>query len=210
MRSSTTFALLLSLATLWGCASQTIAGSVPPRVDLHGYGKVGLVEFASNSSATINARATREFESHLQAAQPAVRIVGLGSRESLLAVVGSRQLDSQALRKIGAKYGVDAIFVGTLNYSEPTAESKASDAIQPQGGVRVELRGDISYTLMETSTGASLWSSSAWAHRPLGSVKVSAEQGANGVVRGPSNPREEMVASLVYELTEDLRPSPAR
>ena len=55
MRSFTRFALLLSLATLWGCSS-TVTVPVPPRVDLQGFGTVGLLDFASNSNATINAQ----------------------------------------------------------------------------------------------------------------------------------------------------------
>ena len=204
MRWSTTFALLRSLATLWGCSSQPVTASVLPRVDVQSYGKLGLVSFASNSDPTINAQVTREFESNVRAAQPGTRMVELGSRESLLAAVGCRELDAQALRKIGAKYGVDAIIVGNLNYSEPKAE-----VIQPEDGARVKLRGDIAYTLMETRTGDSVWSSLAWASRPLGRVKVAAEQGMSGAMRGPSNPRAEMVASLVYDLTGDFRPSSA-
>jgi hypothetical protein len=210
MRSSTKFALLLSLALLWGCSSQTVTVPVPPRVDLQGFGTLGLVEFSSNATPSINAQTTREFGTHIHAAQPGTRIVKLGSRESLLAAVGRRELDAQALRKIGEKYGVEAIFVGSLSYSEPRTEVKITDVSKLEGGVRVDLRGDISIELMETRSGASMWSSSAWARRQLGRVNVSAEQGVSGGMRGSSNPREEMVPSLVYHLTEDFRPSSVR
>jgi hypothetical protein len=61
---------------------------------------------------------------------------------------------------------------------------------------------------METSTGASVWSSSAWAKRQIGRVNV-ADQGVSVGV-GKSNPREEMVPALVYQLTHDFRPSSVR
>jgi hypothetical protein len=209
MRKFAGFAgMLLSLATLWGC-SHTVTVPVPPRVELQSFGTLGLVDFASNSNPAINAQTTREFESHIHAAQPGTRIVELGTRESLLAAVGSRQLDAQTLRKIGERYGVDAVFVGSLNYSEPKTEVKVTDATKLEGGVRIEVRGDISSKLVETRTGASVWSSSAWARRQLGRVNLSAEQGVSGVMRS-SNPREEMVPSLVYHLTEDFRPSLVR
>ena len=202
-------AVLLSLTALWGC-SHTVTVQVPPRVDLQSYGTLGLVDFASNSNGSINAQTTREFESHVHAAQPGTRIVELGSRDALLAAVGSRQLDAQALRRIGEKYGVDAIFVGSVSYSEPKTEVKVTDVARLEGGVRVELRGDINGKLIETRTGASVWSSSAWARRQLGSMSVSAEQGINGAMRSSSSPREEMVPSLVYHLTEDFRPTSVR
>jgi len=101
MRKSAAFALMLSLAMLWGC-SHTVVVPVPPRVDLQSYGTLGIVEFASNSDPVVNARTTREFQSHIHAAQPGTRIVELGTPDSLLAAVGSRQLDAQALRRIVA------------------------------------------------------------------------------------------------------------
>lgn len=211
MRPFARFALLLgSIALLWGCGSKTVLVSVPPRVQLQEFGTLGLVEFDSNAHAGINAQTTREFESHVHAAQPGTRIVELGSRETLLASVGGRQFDAPTLRRIGERYGVDAIFIGALTYSEPRADVKlATDAKALEGGVRVEVRGDISSKLVETRSGASVWSSSAWARRSLGKLNVSAEQGVSGAVRG-GNPREEMVTSLVYHLTEDFRPGTVR
>ena len=172
-------------------------------------GTLGLVEFDSNSNRAIDVQTTREFASHIQAAQPGTRIVELGSRESLLASVGGRELDALTLRRIGDKYGVDAIFVGSLTYSEPKTNVKITDMSRLEGGVRIEVRADIYSKLVETRTGAGVWSSSAWARRTLGKVHVSAEQGVSGAMRS-SNPREEMVPALVYHLTEDFRPSTAR
>jgi hypothetical protein len=204
MRWSTPFALLLSLATLWGCSTPKLfaPAAVPPRVNLQGYGALGLVEFASNSDTVIGAQTTREFESHIQSAQPGARFIDLGSRESLLAAVGAEQLDARALRRIGRKYGVDAIFVGKLSYSEPKAQSPDSTAAPPDAGAGAELRGDIVYTLMETHSGDSVWRNSASERRPLGRMKVSAQG-----TRDAANPHQAMVPSLVYRVTEDFRPS---
>lgn len=179
MRRIAGFALLLSLAMLWGC-TRTVLVPVPPRMDLRSYGTLGIVEFASNSDSAINTRATREFQAHIHSAQPGTPFVELGSREAVLAAVGGRQLDAGALRKIGEKYGVNAIFVG-----------------------------DISSRLVETRTGATVWSSSAWATRQVGRVSVSPEGGVSGAIRS-SNPREDMVPALVYHLTQDFRPGSVR
>jgi hypothetical protein len=208
MRTYAGFTLLLSLAMMWGCSS-TVLVSVPPRMDLKSYGTLGIVEFGSNSDAAINARATRQFQEQIQAAQPGTRFIELGSREGLLAAVGGRQLDADALRKIGDKYGVAAIFLGDLAYSEPQTDVKLTDFTKLEGGMRTEIKGDISSRLVEARTGASVWSSSAWARRQIGRLSVSAEHGVSGGV-SQSNPREEMVPALVYQLTHDFRPSTAR
>jgi len=199
---------LLSLAMLCGC-SRTVLVAVPPRMDLRAYGTLGIVEFASNSSGAINARVTRQFQEQIQAAQPGTRFVELGSREALLASLGAKQLDSSALRKIGEKYAVDAMFLGEIAYSEPKTDVRINDLTKLDGAVRAEMRGDISSRLVETRTGASVWSSSAWAKRQIGGLSVSAEHGVSGSVR-KSDPREEMVPALVYHLTQDFRPSSVR
>jgi hypothetical protein len=210
MRRPAVFALLLSLAMLWGCSSsRTVLVNVPPRMDLKSYGMLGIVEFASNANSAINARATREFLSHVHSAQPGTRIVELGSREAALAAVGAKQLDADALRRIGEKYGVEAIVLGEIAYSEPRTDVKITDLSKLEGGVRTEVRGDISAKLVETRTGASVWSSSAWARRQVGHVNVSADQGVSGTLRN-SDPREEMLPALVSNLTQDLRPTSVR
>lgn len=182
---------------------------VPPRMDLKSYATLGIIEFASNSESAAHVDATRKFQEQIQSAQPGTRFIELGKREALLAEIGSRQLDAKSLRRIGEKYGVAAIFVGDIVYSEPKTDVKITDLTKLDAGVRTEIRGDISSRLIETSTGASVWSSSAWARRQLGHLSVSAEQGVSGAVR-KANPREEMVPALVYQLTHDFRPSSAR
>lgn len=208
MRNTAAYTLLMAFAMLWGC-SHTVVVPVPPRMDLKGYGTLGVVEFTSNSDSAINARATREFQSHIHSAQPGTRLLELGSRDALLAAVGGRQLDADALRKVGAKYGVDAVFVGEIAYSEPTTDVTVTDITKLEGRMRTEVRGDISSRLLETRTGASVWSSSAWAKRQVGRLNVSAEQGVSGSMRN-ADPREEMVPALIFHLTQDFRPSSVR
>jgi len=199
---------LLAAALLAAC-SRTVVVPVPPKMDLKGYGPVGIVDFNSNSEQGLSARATRQFQEQVQSAQPGTRFVELGDRQQLLAAVGAKQLDTPALRKIGAKYGVSALFIGDLAYSEPRTDVKVSDITKLEGGVRTEIRGDISARLLETASGASVWSMSGWARRQMGAVHVSAERGISGG-RSGSNPREEMVPALVSEITHDFRPTYVR
>jgi hypothetical protein len=200
---------LLSLAFAWGCSSNTVLVTVPPRVDLKTYSTVGIVDFSSNADRGVGARASRQFQEQVQAAQPGTRFIELGDRDALLAEIGGRQLDATALKKIGQKYGVAAVFLGDVVYSEPRMDVKLSDITKLEGGVRAEMRGEIYSRLLETGTGASVWSSSAWARRQLGSFSVSADQGVSGGM-SKANPREEMVPTLVYQLTHDFRPSTVR
>ena len=200
--------LLLSFALMWGC-SHTVLVPVPPRMDLRGYGTLGIIEFASNADPAINAHATRRFQEHIQAAQPGTRFIELGGRDAVLAGLGSRQFDVDTLKQVGAKYGVDAIFLGDLTYSEPRTDIDIRDLTKLDGKVRTEIRGDITSRLIETRTGASVWSDSAWATRQIGRLSVSAEQGVSGRM-SQGNDREEMLPTLIHYLTGDFRPTSIR
>ncbi|HEV7477953.1 MAG TPA: hypothetical protein VGO02_09485 [Burkholderiales bacterium] len=206
MRQSVGFTLLLAM--LWGC-SHTELVSVPPKMSLKSYGTLGIVDFASNSDPAINSRATREFQAQIHAAQPGTRLVELGSRETLLAAAGGRQLDVEALRKIAAKYGVDAIFLGDITYSDPVTNVKIGDLSKLEGGMHTEVRGDMSARLVETGTGASVWSSSSWARRQVNRLSISSEQGISGST-GNANPQAEMLPALIGHLTSDFRPTSTR
>ena len=83
------------------------------------------------------------------------------------------------------------------------------DITKLEGGVRTEIKGDISSKLLETKSGASVWSSSAWAKRQLGGVTVSGKNGVSASMRD-SNPRKDMVPALLFHLTEDFRPTSVR
>jgi hypothetical protein len=199
---------LLSVAALCGC-SNTVLITVPPRVDLSAYRTLGVIEFSSNAAGAIGARASQQLQEQVQAAQPGTRFIELGSREAVLAAVGRNQLDAEAARRIGRKYGVAAVFLGDIGYSEPKTDVRVGDLTKLEGGLRTEVRGDISAKLLETESGASVWSNSGWVRRQVGRLNVSAERGVSGSM-SQSDPREEMVPALVYQLTHDFRPSTVR
>lgn len=208
MRTYAAFVILLALVVQWGC-SRTILVPVPPRMDLKSYGTLGIIEFASNSDPAISNYATQQFQEHVQGAYPGTPILELGNREAVLAAVGATQFDADAIAKIGKKYGVTAVFLGDIVYSEPKTDIRLTDINKLEGGVRTEVRGDISTKLMETQSGASVWSSSAWAKRQIGSVSLSTKRGVTATV-GDSNPRKDMVPALILHLTQDFRPKLVR
>lgn len=203
-------AVLLALALLSGCASRTVLVQIPPRVDMAEFPTTGIVEFTSRTADSgASQDATRQFQETVQGAQPGTRFIELGTREQVLAQVGARQLDPESIKKFGAKYGVAAVFLGDINYSEPKVDITALDPLRLQGAVKAEIKGDISSKLVETNTGATVWSSSAWAKRQLGNVHVSATGGVSGHM-GQANPRQEMIPDMVYHLTHDFRPTSTR
>jgi len=208
MRKGAVLALLMSTAVLAAC-TRTVLEPVPPRVDLRSYGTLGIVEFASNASPAIDAKATRDFQARIHSAQPGTPLKELGSREAVLAAVGARQFDAEALTRIGAKYRVDAIFIGEIAYSDPETRVKINDIIRLKGSASTVIRGDITCKLVETRAGASVWSAGAWATRRIGRVSVSAERGVSGAAES-GDPRAEMLSAMLGHLTDDFRPGTVR
>ena len=199
--------LAVLLATGSGCSS-TVLVTVPPRVDLKGYGTLGVVDFTSNSGGAGAARATQQLQEQIQAAQPGTRFIELGGREAVLAAVGRNQLDADAAKRIGKRYGVDAVFLGEIAYSDAKTDIRVNDLTKLDAGLRTEVLGDISARLVETASGASVWSNSGWVRKQVGRVNVS-EQGISASMT-KSDPREEMVPALVYQITHDFRPTTER
>jgi hypothetical protein len=151
----------------------------------------------------------RQFEEQVQEAQPGTRFLELGSRDAVLAGVASSEFNPESLRRIGQKYGVKAVVLGEVVYSEPRTDIKVADITRLEGGVRSELRADIAGRLLETTSGASVWTRSAWTKRQLGALNLSAERAVSGSL-AKADPREEMLKTLVYHLTHDFRPSSVR
>lgn len=206
--------VLLSLVLLSlgfsGCSSGNyVTVRVPPDVDLKSYEAIGVVEFGSNAEASIGRYATERFQSQLQSAQPGTRLVDLGTEQSVLAAVGASKLDADAIRKIGAKFGVAAVFQGNINYSNPRVKiGGITDLAIAQSGARASMRGDMFVKLLETKTAVSVWSNSSWATKQLADVHLSGS-GVSGSVQS-FDPQRDMVPDLVREVTTGLRETTAR
>ena len=127
----------------------------------------------------------------------------------MLGAIGATQLDVDAMTQIGKKYGVSAVFLGEIVYSDPKTDVRVNDITTLDGSIRTEIKGDVSGKLMETQVGASVWSSSAWAKRQLTGVTVSPKRGLRTTI-GDSNPRKDMLPALMFHLTEDFRPRMVR
>jgi hypothetical protein len=201
---------LLVLVSLAGCGGgHYVTVRVPPEVDLKSYEAIGVIEFDSNADPSISRYATERFQSVVQSAQPGTRLLELGSEPSVLAAVGAAKLDPDAIKRIGAKFGVAALFQGHISYSNPKVKiGGLTDMAIAQGGVRADLRGDMFVKLLETKTAASVWSNSSWATKKLGDVRVSGG-GVSGSVQS-FDPQRDMVPDLVREVATGLRETTAR
>ncbi len=158
-----------ALLAATACRSERVL--MPPQVDLSGYGTIGIVEFSSNSKGNLDTYATQKFLQNVQAAQPGVRALELGSEHKLLRAVNAEELDFMAIRKRGEQFGIDALFVGHL---EVTSVKPKVNIGRMLTSMRLEanVSADLTTRLFETKSGATVWTRSARRTAPVASVSL--------------------------------------
>ena len=211
---NTRFAALLLVAftaALTGCSNtKTIRVPVAPRVDLARYQTIGLVAFASNGNADaeLERAATQQFLADIQEAQPGTRIVELGTESQLLSTVNRKFLDTTALKEISQQHGVDAILTGRLDVTKVKPQVSVSSVFKNLG-VKADVDAALSARLIETATGATVWTDSAKMTQEVASASVGRTRRGKGVGHlGLSDKNAAfagMIDPLAFEITDDFR-----
>jgi hypothetical protein len=195
-------AAFVMLAT--GCSNtRTVRVAVPPRVDLRNYQTVGLVGFSSNARNGLDRVATERFLRAVQAAQPGTRVVELGSEQDVLASVGARGWTRDTLRDVKEKHGVDAVVIGRLDLEKEKPQVSFSSMVK-QVDVRQDVNAELIARVVETDSGATMWTDSA-------RCKTNLANGSFGQRSGHFDAKDadqtygEMVDGLVYRVTDAFR-----
>jgi len=194
---------LLSLA----CASAPTESEVeiPPRMYLAEWNTIGIVTFESPVDVKLAGQATRHFLEMLQAAQPEVRIVELGSADAVLSEVGRDALDFEAVRAMGERYGVTAVFTGFLGLEEARPRIKFGDA-PTSVNARMDVAGELAARLTDTGSGALVWSRSTSGLSNVANVGLWGGVPSFGA-KTPEEARNGLVEHLVSELRHDFYPT---
>jgi hypothetical protein len=177
---------------------------LPPLVDLREYPVVGLVEFGSEGAPGIGAQTSAQFLAALQSWQPGVRVLELGSEEALCAALGRDSLSFEAIRAIGDRYGVAAVFTGRVEVGAVTPQVHVARFLQ-SASVGTEVQAALVARLLETGSGATAWTGSSNA----GAQLTRASLGRGHAVFDPGNrdaATAALVRTLVDEVSYDFRP----
>jgi len=193
--------MIVLLIPLWvGCAAKA-----PPKVDLKPYRQIGLLDFTmENASGNIGGVITPTFLIIIKKSQSRVRLKRLGAPGGLLKKIDKQELDSDAVKIIGQRTGVDVLFAGVLTIAnvEPMVELSGISA-----SVKVKARMDFSITarLMSTSTGEIIWTNtvSRW-KQYVPSINVR-QKIPRFEARKPEDAYGELIYDMVHELTRDFR-----
>lgn len=200
MRRLTAVAAIVVLVSGLACASKRVL--VPARMDLHPYGKIGLVTFTvENAKGNLHQFATERFAENVLAAQPGLEILELGNIDTLLARVGERELGILTAQELGRQHGVAAVFAGHLKITNPNVAGGIAGILTPR--LEATIRTDLTVRLLSAQSGGTVWRSSAWATEKVGGVSIVGGQLVFGA-KDPKTAYGPMVNTIVNIVTRDL------
>ncbi len=200
MRRLTAVAAILILVSGLACAAKRVL--VPARMDLHPYGKLGLVTFSvENAKGNLHQFATERFAENVLAAQPGIEILELGNIDTLMQRVGEREVGILTAQELGRRHGVAAVFAGHLKITNPTPSGGIAGILTPH--LEATIRTDLTVRLLSAQSGGTVWRSSAWATEKVGGISIV----GGDVVFGAKDPKTAygpMVNTIVNIVTRDL------
>ena len=200
MRKVSGIALACIVMVGLACASKRVL--VPARVDLHPYGRIGLVTFTvENAKGNLHQFATERFAENVLSAQPGIEILELGNIDTLMQRVGEREVGPLTAQELGKQRGVSAVFAGHLKITNPNVSGGIAGILTPR--LEATIRTDLTVRLLSANSGGTVWRSSAWATQKVGGVSIVGGQ-VNFGARDPKTAYGPMVNTIVNIATRDM------
>ena len=195
--------LLLGVA-LNACGGKKITVELPPHIDLSTMGTIGVIAFDVQSDASLPGDITLKVIQHMQAAQPGVPVLELGNQANVLREVGFDSLDTEAVKAIGKKYGVDTLLTGTLEVTQSVPDVTFGQSMTSMSAATY-VRGNLNARLRQTRTGATLWSNGANGKWKLAGVDLASGSLPTIGVSNSEDKYKKMLQDLARVGTADFR-----
>ena len=201
---STIFVGVLLLIVSFGCSGtkhETV--TLPPRIDLTQHDTIGVIDFTTTAKGKLGPLTTRRFTDLARRDQGLVRIIEFGSESEALSSVGESDVSTETLKALGRKHGVKTIITGELTVSEVKPDIRIHS--WSSGSISGKVNATLAVELIETDTGASIWSTSARSTRTVGHINVFKDGVFSFDAEDPESAYGELVDSLVAQVTRDFR-----
>jgi hypothetical protein len=207
--SSRLSVITLLLVVTFGCggvARQYRTVQIPPRVDLRQHEMIGLIEFDSKEESELASLTSKRFVDMARRDQGLVRMIDLGTVEDAMRAVGQESWNPETFKAIGRTMNVQTILIGELKISDPKPRVNIGAALR-SGSVDAEIKVVLEVQLIETATGASLWSRTAQRGKSIGHISGGKGQPLMVGVEDPERAYADLIESLVAEVTKDFHVS---
>jgi len=177
---------------------------VPPAIQLTEYDLIGMIEFSTNVRGKLGEYVTGEFIEMIQPSHPGVRILELGSEESVLEAVDHEELNIDAIKAIGEKYNVTSVFTGDLDVTNVKPKVSFSPWVKSLS-VKAEVEALLSVRLLDTESSATIWRSSVRGKKDVAEVTMFSDGPFIFDADDPEEAYGDLAEWLVEETTYDLR-----
>jgi hypothetical protein len=177
---------------------------VPPRIDLKQHEVIGIVDFTFSSKGQLGVLATRKFTEEFRRDQGIIRIVALGPQSEVLQKIGRDHFDQAAYKDLGKEHEIKTVITGELIVSGV----RPNVGLTPGFGyisISAEVDATLIVQLVETATGASLWSSSASETKSIGNISFFESRDVAFNAEDPEKAYGKLINSLVQQVTKDFR-----
>jgi hypothetical protein len=190
-------ALVVAVALLFtGCARVY----VPPAIDLKPQEVIGIIQFKTDAKGDLGEFVTQKFIQSITQDQD-LRIVELGDEKAVLEEVGLTHLGPDAFKAIGEKHDLNTVFTGNLDVTEATPSCGFGPGYAT---FEAKVNARLAARLVETATGATVWSNSARDERTVAGVeKFGSSFSFNA--EDPEKAYGDMARSLCRRITHDFR-----
>ena len=198
-RTTTVFIAMAFIAAAAGCFHRN-----PPRVNLEGFGAIGIVQFRSEAKGNIAEYATRIFIEVLVKSQPGARIKELGPEDEVLRDIRANRFSPDALEARRRRFNVDAVILGTLDMSNIRPRVNLLSIISTLS-VSAEVDAVLTARLLDTRDGTTLWTDSARDHKTVAQVSVFRGGDIFFDARDPEKAYGSLIRALVAQTTRDFQ-----
>ncbi|MHB8054258.1 MAG: hypothetical protein ACYDH3_03315 [Candidatus Aminicenantales bacterium] len=176
-----------------------------PRINLERLGTIGFVGFDSRTKGNISDYAGQVFVETLIRSQPRARIKELGPSNMVLGEFGSYRLTPEALDTLGKRYNVDAILVGTLDFSKVRPRIDIASIIIGSINASVDVDVTMSAKLLDTHDGTTFWADSARVRMDVANASVFPGGDVVFDAQDPARAYGDLIEELVSRTTRDFR-----
>ncbi len=209
MRASRIAVLIVLVAGMPACSRREPVPSyqmvqLPPLIDLTEYELIGVLPIHNSSRDDVGPLTTRKLMEWARRDQGIVRMVEVGS------VPGAPRPDRQGrwnpedIKAFGAKHDLRTILAGEIVMSDVKPDIRVAASLR-SGSVTALMDVSLHVELLETSTGASIWSSSAQVRQNVAHLGVSDGRNVTFDASDPEATYGGLVETLVEQVTRDFR-----
>ena len=204
---SWTAAVWIFLTVLWvvGCTHKQKV-MVPPRISLTPFNTIGFIAFSSNVDDRLQQSVTQKFMQRVQSAQPGVRFLELGPMAPILTSFGADHLNPDILVTLAGKYRINAVFTGHLEISEVKPNIRW-DSVATTVKAEAYLEGMLTVRLLETGSGATLWTNSSTAKKSVATIRLNRYGPAGVSINNPEAKYGKLIREVVSACTNDFFPT---